>query len=99
MIPHLSKPLLLVYTSMDDDTGSSKILDLQHHFVAAYVCLTLYVHSVQKETQTFKRILFRVKVIDFQNISFSVGWSFNKELYNRVSSKTILRVLFLGVKV
>ena len=51
-------------------------------------------HSVQKETQTFKQILFRVKVIDFQNDSISVAWSFNKELYNSVSSKTGPRVLF-----
>ena len=28
---------------MGDNNGSSKILDLQPHFVAAYVCLTLYV--------------------------------------------------------
>ena len=41
-----------------------------------------------------KRILFRVKIIDCQNDSMSVAWSFNKELYNRVSSKTELRVLF-----
>ena len=36
---------------------------------------------------------FRVKVIDFQNDSISVALSFNKELYNRVSSKTGLQVL------
>ena len=53
----------------------------------------LYTLSI-KETQTFKWILFRVKVIGFQNDSISVAWSFNKELYNRVSSKTGLRVLF-----
>ena len=41
---------------------------------------------------------FRVKVIDFQNDSISVALPFNKELYNRVSSKTGLRVLILEQK-
>ena len=74
---------------------------LQHdtNFIKTLVVvdeLTNMLQTVQKETQTFKRILFKVKAIDFHNNSTLVAWSANKELYNRVSSKTGLRVLFWG---
>ena len=39
-----------------------------------------------------------VKIFDFQNDSISVVLPFNKELYNRVSSKTGLSVLFWELK-
>ena len=53
-----------------------------------------YIHSLQKETQTFKWTFWGVKIIDFQNDSLSVDLSFNKDLYNRVSSKIWLWVPF-----
>ena len=48
----------------------------------------LFVYTVTtKRNANFEMNFLRVKIIDFQNDYLSVALSFNKDLYNRVSSK------------
>ena len=47
-----------------------------------------------KRNANFKMNFFGVQIIDFQNDSISMALSFNKDLYNRVSSKILLWVPF-----
>ena len=52
----------------------------------AFMPIRMVIQSVQKETQTFKLHLLRVKTIECKNDSISVALSFNKELYSEVLS-------------
>ena len=47
---------------------------------------TIYTHY-KKKRKLLKDLFLGVKIIDFQNDIISVALTFNKDLYNRVSSK------------